>query len=309
MSYPGPCDGGTSVSDDSTPDVVATPDSTESVVLPESDLQDTTRPRHWRQRYAGPEGSYVFRSRMTLRGPAGDSRRVERGEPVRNEGFSPRRLKALWYSNNIELADPSAPRAGSRKLKKVVVDNEAIRRQDEARQTAALNAARAENELRKKLRAQAREEARQRELAELAVKIAEEKELQEMRELGLEDDREAFEALVQERLEQAKAKAEEDAELEKQLAEERAELDKLRAEEKAAADARLAQEKAAADAERRAKKEARAQARTAGLMRTRQSNSGQPATGFERNPNTETTSALEAKKRARRADGLTTPED
>lgn len=284
------------VSDDSTVEVEVA-----------AELQDVSRPRPWRQRYDGPEGQYVYRTAMVIKGPGGTSRRVERGEPVDTTDIAPRRLKALWYSNNIELADPSAPRAGGRKLKKTLVDNVELQRQEEERVAAALNAAREENELRKRARAQAREEQRQRELAEEAVKAAEAREAQEMRELGLAEDRAAFEALVKQRAEEAAAKAEEDAQLEKELAAERAELEKIRAEAKAEEDAKAAALKAEQDAERRAKKEERAQARLAIRNGTRRFNEPKEDDGVPRNEDTRVLSGPEAKAEAANATGRPEP--
>lgn len=271
-------------------------DSTKNPTVSESELQDVSRPRNWRQRYCGPEGTYVFRASMSIRTPGGQSRRVERGEVVDAAamGITPRRLKALWYSNNIELADPGAPRAGGRKLKKTVVDNEALRREEAELEAATLKAAREENELRKQVRAQLREEEKLRKLAEKAVKVAEERELAEMRELGLEDDREAFEALVKERLEDVKVKAEEKAKLDAELAKERAELDEIRsleAEDQAQKDA---EERAHAEAEREGESLKRAAAREAKRAERLEFNEPASEDGPPINPKTESMSADEA---------------
>ena len=185
--------------------------------------QRVSSTRHWRQRYAGLDGEYVYRKAMNIRGADGMMKRVGRGEPVdiENDSLVARRLKALWYAEAIELADPTQqylPR------KVTTRDNLAIR-QEEAKVQAAEDAKLAEKRSkRKELNALQREEQEQRRLADQAVRSAEERERRAIEEVLADEARAARDAEVQKRLAKlAKSEAEE-AEFERELAKERADV-------------------------------------------------------------------------------------
>jgi hypothetical protein len=202
--------------------------------------------RHWRQRYAGPEGDYVFRKQIIVHGRDG-KRRVELGEPVdiQRDGITPRRLKALWYSEAIELKSDSAPEKVPGK--KTFVDNIAIALKEQELQAEEDRKLEEKRRLRRELNAQRREEEAQRRAAEKAVLAAEERERREMEELIAEEEVAKLKAKIDERLAAcAKAQAEE-AKREQERAEEEAQL---QLEKAALAREREAQAKEEADAAR-----------------------------------------------------------
>jgi len=240
-------------------------------VSDESKLQHIRSNRNWRQRYAGPDGDYVYRKNISVRGVDGArTRRVRAGESVdcEQDGISPRRLKALWFSETIELADEAAlvPRA----LKKTIIDNRAIRLEEERvrkEEDAKLEATRVQ---RRKLNALRIEENAQRTLAERAVRAAEDQERREIEDLIREEERAAREVKIEEILDARTTLEAEEAELTNELASEQAQIEADRAEAARAAqvavDAALAEEQARLEGEtleRIAQREAEQAARQA----------------------------------------------
>lgn len=192
--------------------------------VPEKKIQYVLHPRSWRQRYAGPDGEYVYRRMISVRGPNGKLRRVVGGERVDCEadGITPRRLKALWFAKHIELADAAA--LVPRTLKKNIVDNRAIRLEEERlreEEDAKLAAVR---DKRRELNALRREADEQRRLAERAVRAAEDRERREIDDMILAEEAAEREVKIQEILEQRAIAAAEEATLEEELASEQAQL-------------------------------------------------------------------------------------
>jgi len=235
----------------------------------ESGLQRISNHRHYGQRYNGPDGDYVFRKAVNLRGPDGKSRRVARGERVdrARDGLSLRRIKALWYAQVIELFDPK--KVGRQtKPTKGVTNNRAIR-EEEARITAAETAELEERRnLRRELNARQREEAQQRKLAEQAILAAEDSERRELAEMIREEENLKLQAQIDERLakraERAVEKADSDREKAAEVAQvqaEKAALSKERSEQAAADDAEKLAEREAATLARLEAKEAERQKR------------------------------------------------
>jgi len=185
--------------------------------------------RHWRQRYAGLDGDYIYRKAMNVRGVDGKLRRVGRGEPVdvEGDGLVARRLKALWYAEAIELADPSQQ---YKRRKAKTRDNLKLRLEEENLQAEEDRKLKEKRHLRRDLNARNREEARQRALAEQAVRAAEQAErLAEID--ALQEAHQAKQAAkAQEMLAKRAEQAAEEAELERELAAEQAQLETERAE-------------------------------------------------------------------------------
>lgn len=206
------------MSDDSTPEENEAPG-----------LQRVSAVRSWRQRYDGPDGDYIYRRAIRVRGTDGKLRRVQGGERVNREadGLSPRRMKALWYSESIELAN--AGDVGKRPGKKVITDNRAIRLEEERVRKAEDAKLEKQRLLRRELNLRQREEAAQRRLAEQAVQAAEDSERRGIEEQLAAEQRAKQAAKVDEILAERAAEAAEEAAIEKELAEEEAKLQAERA--------------------------------------------------------------------------------
>ena len=161
----------------------------------EPGLQPIGAFRRGRQRYAGPDGDYVYRRRTQVIGADGSRREVQRGERVDRgaDGITPRRIKALWFSERIELADSSATR---RSAPSIVTDNRAIRLEAERVQKEADDLVRAERLARYELSELRRSEEQQRKLAEAAVATAEARERDAAKKALDEKDRVALEDRV-----------------------------------------------------------------------------------------------------------------
>jgi chromosome segregation ATPase len=176
--------------------------------------------RHWRQRFVGLDGDYIYRKAMNIRGADGKMKRVGRGEPVdvENDVNVARRLKALWYAEAIELADPTQqylPR------KVTTRDNLAARQEEVRIQAREDEQLKAKRNKRRELNALQREAQEQRRLAEQAVRSAEDRERREIEDMIADEERAARDAEVQRRLAaQAESEAKE-AESERELAQER----------------------------------------------------------------------------------------
>lgn len=252
--------------------------------------------RHWRQRYAGPDADYVFRKAIIVHGRDG-KRRVEQGEPVDcdRDGISARRLKALWYSQSIELRDDGCPEKVPGK--KRIVDNAAIRREEARLQADEDRKLREKRELRRELNARRREEEQQRELAERAVRAAEESERREIEAMIREEEAQARQAKVEELLAKRAAKAAEEAEKARDEAAEEAQLQAERAALAKEREAQAAEEAAAERAQREEESRQREEARQAELDKNRITREGgipEPPAVPE-NPNNRAISADEAK--------------
>lgn len=259
-------------------------------------LQRVSTTRHWRQRYVGLDGDYIYRKAMNIRGPDGKLRRVGRGEPVdiENDGLVARRLKALWYAEAIELADPTQQ---YRPRKVTVRDNLATRREEEALQAAEDRQLKEARRLRRELNAKNREEAHQRASAEKAVRAAEEAErlaeLDHAREAQRAKDAETAQALLAKRTEQAA----EEAELEREIAAEQAQLETERAEiaaERAEqAEREAGEERAKRDQESARRAEEREQERLASVRSEEERDALQAAQQPSPNPSNQSVDARE----------------
>ena len=215
------------MSDESTPEENKASDAeTESApTVGPGELQHVPKIRDWRQRYAGPDGEYVYR-RMINVGPKGSKvRRVKGGERVdaERDGITPRRMKALWYSEMIELANPLAVLGP--KLVKGIIDNRAIRLEAERVRKEADKWREEIREGRRELNALRREEAKQRKLAERAVKTAEDRERKELDEMILEEERAQRAELIEKLMAQRREDESEEAAKAKNTSEEKAQLE------------------------------------------------------------------------------------
>lgn len=242
------------MSDESTPEKNKAPEAdTESAPTAGSgELQHVATIRDWRQRYAGPDGEYVYR-RMINVGPKGSKvRRVKGGERVNAErdGITPRRLKALWFSGMIELANSAA--APRLPLKKNIIDNRAIRLEEERVAKAVVDKAEAERLARRELNALRIEEEKQRELALSAIASAEARERQELEDMIAAEERAARDATIDKMMADRRKDQSEEAAKAKNASEEKAQLEV---------------EKANVARERREAAEAKASKRNAGLER------------------------------------------
>lgn len=265
-----------------------------------SGFQRVSVARHWRQRFQGLEGDYIYRKPLNIRGTDGKMRRVRPGEPVdiENDGLVVRRLKALWYAEAIELADPTQ----QYKPRKVTIrDNRAIRLAEAAE--VAQDKAERENyrNRRNKQRALEKAERAEREAAETAVLIAEKREADEYAKLEEEERKRVWsEALqIQLDLEDEARVEEEEREAERKAAadEEKARLDEERAQLQVVRD----EEQRLLQIERNLEKAQRAEERAAALALNRRSDEEraqlQAATDQKRvNPNNKSVDAKEARK-------------
>ena len=270
-----------------------TPDETADSVVGPGELQRVAKIRDWRQRYAGPDGEYVYRRMIKVRGPRGVLRRVQGGERVDCEadGITPRRLKALWYSSMIELADKTAILRAP--MRKGITNNRALREDEAKKQAQEEQAVKDRRKLRHDLNEQLREETRQRRLAERAVRAAEDAELREIEDIIKNDDLAAHNARVQEMLDNRTKVAAEEAALDKELADEQAQIQRDRLDD-ARERAAEASEKAAGE---RAAREAATMERIQARAATEALKHGPPREESTQapNPDNQSVSAEEAK--------------
>ena len=286
------------MSDESTKDSNQTvePGPADQPVVGPGELQHIRTVRHWRQKYLGPEADYVYRKSITVHCKKNTTRRVQGGERVdcERDGITARRLKAMWYAQVIELADPTA--VIKARPKKNIVDNAAARR-EEARLRAEEERKLAEKrELRRAFNAKIQEEAEQRRLAEIAVRAAEDAERQEIEDLIQEEERAKLQAKVDKQLAKRTKKRAEEALKEAAEAEEQAEFQKEQAAVAQEREAQAKQEAAEELAKRELESRERAEAREAELNKHRiirdgSQNDPKPLT----NPDNKKLSAEEAK--------------
>ncbi len=266
---------------------------------PREQFQRVSVTRHWRQRFIGSDGSYIYRKPLNIRGTDGKMRRVRPGEPVDvdADGLVARRLKALWYAEAIELADPTQQ---NRRRKVTVQNNRAIREKAAAEELRDKTDQETYRRQRRRQREREREEEQQRQLADRAVFAAEERERAAMIDAEREEQRAQAAAAIQEELEEQQLleeiEREELAEKQAQEAEEKAALEK----ERAALQLIRDEEQRLLQIERNLQKQARAAEREAELQATHRSDEERQALAEERggavkNQNNKAISAQEAR--------------
>lgn len=254
--------------------------------------------RNYRQRFQGAAGEYIYRKTMRVLGADGQNRRVLRGDPVDIEGdnISPRRLKALWYAEAIELANFDVMKERA-KLPKTMTDNAAVRREDADRRAKEDAQIAAKRDERRKINALRREAEEQRRLAAKAIEAAEAQERREIEQMIAEEERAKLEAEIERRLASMAEKQAEQAEKEREQAEEAArvaqEREQLARERQAQAAADAAEERELRDLETDEREAARVAAREQHLVHNDQR---EPAER-ERNPNTVQVDAGEQRER------------